>query len=327
MSTSKILITGITGQDGIFLSSNLIEKYGDVEIIGTTRSKATSQFFNNYKQISNEDKLKRINLIEIDLTNREYVNKLIQENKFDKIINLAGPSSVYESFSDSKKFKNTIIEQFDNLINSCISNNTYPSFFQASSSEMFSSKADLPLKENSLMEPRSPYAIAKYDLHKRIEKLKTEMNWNIKSGIMFNHESEFRNNNFLIMKIITTALSIQRGKAKKLVVGSIDYKRDWTHAYDIVDAISKIIYEEKPIDYVIGSGRSNSVLELIKIVFSFLSLKYEDFLIIDDSLLREGDPNEIVANPSLINKNLGWSPKINFENMVVRILNYKINNS
>tara|TARA_B100002019_G_C21058877_1_gene493081 strand:- start:123 stop:701 length:579 start_codon:yes stop_codon:yes gene_type:complete len=192
---------------------------------------------------------------------------------------------------------------------------------------MFSSKADLPLKENSLMEPRSPYAIAKYDLHKRIEKLKTEMNWNIKSGIMFNHESEFRNNNFLIMKIITTALSIQRGKAKKLVVGSIDYKRDWTHAYDIVDAISKIIYEEKPIDYVIGSGRSNSVLELIKIVFSFLSLKYEDFLIIDDSLLREGDPNEIVANPSLINKNLGWSPKINFENMVVRILNYKINNS
>ena len=83
MSTSKILITGITGQDGIFLSSNLIEKYGDVEIIGTTRSKATSQFFNNYKQISNEDKLKRINLIEIDLTNREYVNKLIQENKFD----------------------------------------------------------------------------------------------------------------------------------------------------------------------------------------------------------------------------------------------------
>jgi len=326
MSTSKILITGITGQDGIFLSSNLIENYEDVQIIGTTRSKLSSQFSNNFLRISNKKNLKSIKLIEIDLTNKQQVNGLIQDYKFDKIINLTGPSSVYESFSDSTKYKELIVEQFDNLINNCISNNIFPDFFQASSSEMFSTKATLPLNEDSFMEPRSPYALAKYNLHKKIETLKIDMNWNIKSGIMFNHESEFRNNNFLIMKVITTALSIYKGEAEELVVGSIDYKRDWTHAEDIVDAISKIIFEDRPINYVIGSGVSNSVLELIELVFSFLELKYEDFLIIDDSLLRKGDPTEVVSNPSLIKKNLGWSPKINFQEMVLKILNYKINN-
>lgn len=327
MTTEKILITGITGQDGIFLSTILLQSSKNIEIFGTSRSSNNTLFYKRLEQFLALDDLNKIKIVNIDLLDELEVKKFLEFNKFNKIIHLSGPSSVYSSYQDPIKYKNLIIKQFDNLIDSCIDLNIYPAFFQASSSEIFSTHAELPLNEKSSMLPRSPYSEAKFEIHNKIQELKNSQNWNIKSGIMFNHESEFRPNEFLIMKIITTALSIKRGKAKKLVIGSIDYKRDWTHAFDTAKAISKIIFEEKPIDYVIGSGKTNSVLELIELVFSFLNLKYEDFLTIDHSLLREGDPKEIVSNPILIHKNLGWASKIDFEDMVIRILDYKINNS
>ena len=306
MTTEKILITGITGQDGIFLSAALLQSSKNIEIFGTSRSSNNTLFYERLKQLLALDDLKKIKIVNINLLDELEVINFLKFNKFNKIIHLSGPSSVYSSYLDPIKYKDLIIKQFDNLVDGCISSNNYPIFFQASSSEMFSTHAELPLNEESNMLPRSPYAEAKFEIHNKIQDYKNSQNWNIKSGIMFNHESEFRPNEFLIMKIISTAISIYSGSSEKLNLGSLEYSRDWTYAKDMAEAIVKISNESDPIDYVIGSGISHSILDIVKIVFEFFELEFKQYLEINETLLRKGDPVHIKSDPELILKRLNW---------------------
>jgi GDPmannose 4,6-dehydratase len=185
---------------------------------------------------------------------------------------------------------------------------------------MFSSHAELPLNEKSKMLPRSPYAKAKFEIHYKIQDLKNSHNWNIKSGIMFNHESEFRPNEFLIMKIISTAISIQSGSREKLSLGSLEYSRDWTYAKDMARAIEKISNESEPIDYVIGSGISHSILDIVNIVFEFFDLEYKQYLEIDSALLRKGDPVHIKSDPKLILKRLNWKANYSINEIIEQMI-------
>ena len=324
MSLTKILITGITGQDGLLLSKHLLKKQENIKIFGVSRSLQNNTFLKKLEYNMGKYNTKNIKLISVDLSNRTEVEKIIKDLGVNIIVNLSGPSSVYNSFENSSSYKNLIINQFENLINGCLAAKFLPTFFQASTSEMFSKNANLPLNENSIMEPRSPYAEAKHLLHKKVTSLKVKYEWNIKSGIMFNHESEFRSDNFLIMKVINTAIEIVNNKTKKLSVGSLDYKRDWSHASDIVKAIDLMINQNEPIDYVIGSGKSNSILNLINYVFQYFDLDYKEFIEIDNSLLRKNDPIEIVSDPNLIFNNLNWKNEINFYQMLEKIIEYKI---
>ena len=323
MSSSKILITGISGQDGIFLSSYLLKKEEDIQIFGVTRSK-DEDFYNNLKKVSGEFDSKNIKLVNLDLYNKNEIKSFLSDTQIDKIAHLSGPSSVYKSFLDPENYKNLIIDQFHNLTNACIEINLQPNFFQASSSEMFSNNAEIPLSEKSLMKPRSPYAEAKYSLHNKVLDLKNNRNWNIKSGIMFNHESEFRSNEFLIMKIINTVIEIKNSGSSELTVGSLDYFRDWSYAMDIAEGIGDILFEDVPVDYVIGSGKGNSIRNLIEIVSNYFGLDYKNFIKVDPSLLREGDPTNIVADPSLIKENLSWGAKTSFEVMITKIIESKL---
>ena len=323
MSSSKILITGISGQDGIFLSSYLLKKEEDIQIFGVTRSK-DEDFYNNLKKVSGEFDSKNIKLVNLDLYNKNEIKSFLSDTQIDKIAHLSGPSSVYKSFLDPENYKNLIIDQFHNLTNACIEINLQPNFFQASSSEMFSNNAEIPLSEKSLMKPRSPYAEAKYSLHNKVLDLKNNRNWNIKSGIMFNHESEFRSNEFLIMKIINTVIEIKNAGSSELTVGSLDYFRDWSYAMDIAEGIGDILFEDVPVDYVIGSGKGNSIRDLIEIVSNYFGLDYKNFIKVDPSLLREGDPTNIVADPSLIKENLSWGAKTSFEVMIKKIIESKL---
>lgn len=324
MSTTKILITGITGQDGIFLTSHLLKKEDNLKIFGISRSKKNNNFYKNlYNSIGKYDENK-LNLIKLDLLNQNEVEQLLIDLEVDKIVNLSGPSSVYNSFYNTEEYKNIIINQFDNLVNSCKSINTFPTFFQASSSEMFSNSAPGPLNEHSKMKPRSPYAEAKYVLHSKVHELKNSNDWNIKSGVMFNHESEYRQDNFLVMKVITTVIDIYDQKTSELIVGSLEYKRDWSYAHDIVNAIDLIINEINPVDYVIGSGAGNTILDMVKYVFEYFNLDYLDYVKVDNTLLRDGDPIEIVSDPSLIYNNLGWKAEVNFQNMLAKIIEFKL---
>ena len=324
MSKTKVLITGITGQDGIFLTSHLLKKEDNLKVFGISRSEKNNNFYKNLNEITGEYDENNLKLIKLDLLNQSDVDRLLIDLKVDKIINLSGPSSVYNSFQNSEDYKNIIVNQFNNLVNGCKASHTFPTFFQASSSEMFSTSEQIPLNEYSKMEPRSPYSEAKHALHSKVNELRNNNDWNIKSGVMFNHESEYRLENFLVMKVINTVIDIHNQKTSELIVGSLEYKRDWSYAYDIVKAINLIINETNPVDYVIGSGTGNTILDMVKYVFEYFNLDYQEYIKVDNTLLREGDPIEIVSDPSLIYNNLGWKTEVTFQNMLVKIIEFKL---
>ena len=312
----NILITGITGQDGLFLSKLLLENT-DFNIFGISRKKSPKKFFENLKLIG-IDNISRLNVVNCNLNNSYEVKKLLVETNPTQIFNLTGPSSVYQSLLDNNQTKNEIINIFNNLISTLLEIDIKPDFFQASSSEMFGPNNSETLDENSNFIPNSPYAEAKLINHQIISQLANEHNWNIKSGIMFNHESEFRDRNYLFNKIISSAYQIYIGSLNILKIGSLEYSRDWTFAGDMMSAAYQIINFGSKESYVIGSGKSHTIKYLIENVFEFFGLNWEQFIEVDESLLRKNDPKEIVCNPSRIQNELNWKPEMTFEDLVYR---------
>lgn len=318
-----ILITGITGQDGLFLSKKFIDKYPDSLIYGISRQKNNDTFTTNLKKLGVKN-TKNLKLHQINLNNKDEVAKFISAIKPTNVINLAGPSSVYNSFLNPDKTISEITNIFENLVNSLLENNNLCNFFQASSSEMFDYKLNERLNEDSKMKPNSPYAVGKLKNHERVIELSEKHNWNITSGIMFNHESEFRNDSYLISKVIITAQKISKKQANELTLGSLDYIRDWSFAGDIADAIFTLNTKESGQDYVIGSGLGHTIRELVEIIFKFFELDISNFIKIDNSLLREGDPISKISNPKKIFEEFGWKAETNFENFVTRCIRKKI---
>ena len=324
MENQTIFITGITGQDGTFLASKLINEKNNLKIYGTTRSKDDKGFFSKLDVINKELNEKSIDLLSLNLEEDSEVRDVFHKIKPDYVINLSGPSSVNESLSDNNKTKDSINKIFDNLINSSMELEKLPSFFEAGSSEMFSNKNKNPLNEDSKFETRSPYARAKYENFVRIKELRESYGWDIKTGIMFNHESEFRPRGYLFSKLINEALQIKNKELETIEVGSLSYIRDWSFAGDVADAIYLIAFSHIPEDFVIGSGTGHSIEELIQIIFEELDLDYKKHIKINEKLLRDGDPEVIISDPSKLKDMLGWNPKLNFRDLVKRCLNYKL---
>lgn len=322
---STHLITGITGQDGIFLSSKIIKSDRDARIIGISRDSNLTFFKNKLSYIHGKDyNFENIKVENINLEDKEIVKFLIEESQPDFIYNLSGPSSVYDSLTDDFKSHDQIIRIFDNLIDSVIKTKNTCNFFQASSSEMFA-PSELPLDENSKMDPRSPYAIAKLNIHNKIQSLKLQENFVISSGIMFNHESEFRANQYLIMKIINFVINIEKKHNDVLKIGSLDLIRDWSYAKDVASAIYEINSKNMSQDYVIGSGEGTPISAVLSIIFSFFNLDWSRHVEIDNRLLRKGDPLSIVSNPTKINNQLNWKSEHSIEDLLKRCISYKKN--
>jgi len=184
---------------------------------------------------------------------------------------------------------------------------------------MFSIKNTMPLNEGSTFEPRSPYASAKYEVFNKVNSLKEQFDWNIKSGIMFNHESEFRNKDYLFMKIFNSAKKIKNNEMQFLEVGSTNLVRDWSFAGDIAKAIFLINQSDNNNNFIIGSGISTSISEIIEKVFSLYDLKPENHIKVNPKLLREGDPLEIVSDPSSLKSELNWTPQLSVDDLLERI--------
>jgi len=323
MTLDNILITGITGQDGIFLTSHLMNLNKRINIYGISRRNQQS-FFKNLHSINPKTNTDNIKLVNIDLKNKSEVSNLLKSINPVQIYNLTGPSSVYESITKPELYKEVIPLYFNNLSQSCIDLNIYPTFFQASSSEMFSIENSLPLNEKSQFNPRNPYSLAKYEVFQELNNLKNIYQWNIKTGIMFNHESEFRDVGYLFTKIIDTAISIKNGDEKMLKVGSLTYVRDWSYAGDVAEAISLISEYSDSSDFVIGSGLGTSIEEVLDMTFSQLGLNYRKFIQVDPSLLRDGDPEIIISDPTNLKNTLGWTPKVDVEMLIQRCISFKI---
>ena len=320
----KVLVTGITGQDGIFLTNILLQKHKEIEIIGISRNaKNNKSFFKNLNQVNNQiHNLESISLVDLNLLDLNDTSDFIRQINPDYVVNLSGPSSVYKSFKDSS-IPTSICTIFNNLTTALIEHNQFPNFYQASSSEIFK-ESENKLNEQSEFDPKSPYAIAKFKNHNKIFELREKYDWNIISGIMFNHESEFRKNDYLIMKIIQSAIKIKNNKQDILTLGSTSYIRDWSYSEDIAKAIYQIVTNGVSGSYVIGSGVGHKISDILDIVFNFLDLDWKKFVNIDESLLRTGDPIKIISDPNRIINDLSWKSEISFEEMVMKCLTSKL---
>jgi len=267
----------------------------------------------------------RLRVIEIDYQNYNEILKFFEDLKPNYIFNMMGPSSVNKFINSPNNMKNITIQSFDNLTNSLIETKNFCNFYQASSSEMFGHQSNKPLDESSTFSPNSPYAEAKLRNHKKALELSKKYDWNIFSGIMFNHESQFREDGYLFMKIINGAIDIKNKKLKKLTVGSLDYVRDWSFAGDISKAIYAITNKGSSNAYVIGSGKGNSIKTVIEIIFDYFNLNLDKYIDVDETLIRKGDPVSVVSNPKKLNHELGWNNIINFEDLIQICIESKIN--
>ena len=318
------LITGITGQDGVFLTRNILSKDSNAKIVGTSRSSKTKQFYKNLQYLDKNINVENIDIVKEDLLDSNKIVELLKRYNPEKIINLSGPSSVYESLDSESKSYETIKIIFKNLSNACIELKNLPAFFQASSSEMFNQNTNMSLDENTQFNPSSPYAKAKHEIHIELDNLRKQYDWNINSGIMFNHESEFRNDEYLFMKIINSAIKIKNGDKHTVQLGSLDVIRDWSYASDFSEAIFRIVADDIGDDYVIGSGEGNSIKSLVEIVFNYFDLNWELYITVDENLLRPGDPEKIISNPKKILDKLDWKTETSFEKLIEKCIKYQM---
>ena len=320
----KILITGITGQDGVFLSKDLLENT-DYEIIGTSRSKSLDHLNKKIKILNFEIKeSQHLKIINIDLTNKLEVKKLVRDNKFDFVYNLSGPSSVYESIKSPQKSKMEISLIFNNLIDSFVEENYFPNFFQASSSEMFNEEPTERITEVIRLSPTSPYGKAKSEIHEYITSIRNKYDWNISSGIMFNHESELRNDDYLFMKIVNRAIEIKNNVHNEIKLGGLDIQRDWSYAGDVMKAAKLIIESDTSEDYVIGSGKPTSIKSLVEFVFRYFDLDYLNYFQEDKNLLRPNEPKVKYSSPKKIKEDFGWETKLTVNDILEKCIEQKL---
>lgn len=314
----KAIITGINGQDGAYLADYLINI--GYRVIGFTRNIKNS--FKGLEYLKIKDK---VELIECNLLDIEDVHKLIFRFQPDEIYNLAAQSSVYQSYKEPiNTFEFNTLSVF-NLIESIKNINSKIKLYQASSSEMFGRVKKLPITEESLIHPVSPYAISKVAAHYTCVNYRESYGMFISCGILFNHESFLRNDNFFIKKVIRESLEISLGKRNVLRVGNIDIKRDFGYAPKYVEAMYLMLQQEKPSDFLICSGQSVSLREIIYYIFDKLSIS-KDLCIIDPTFYRPSDIEDIYGINEKAKKELNWNYQLNFFNVLDILLKEEVKN-
>ena len=315
--TINILITGISGQDGLYLTKNLLESKKNVNIFGLSRSIKEDLFFSRLSSISNNFNQDKVKIFSLNYQDYDQVNNLIKEVKPDILFNMTGPSSVYKSFYNPKIYRFSIEILFENIVNSLISNNNLCTFIQAGSSEMFDSSAAPPYNLDTNMKPRSPYAESKKVLHEKVIKLRNELNWDIKNAVLFNHESEFRDENYLFQKIILHSLRAKKNLNTKLELGSLDMARDWSFAGDITKGMINFAFSKVKEDLIFASGQENNIKQLVELISELSGINILDNIQINEQLLRSGDPISSYADTNRTFETLNWETKKSFEDLVL----------
>lgn len=303
------IITGISGQDGAYLARLLTEK--GYKVIGLIRSYAQSNLFGlEYLGIR-----EKVLLEECDLTDFSQVIKLIREYNPTEIYNLAAQSSVSLSFKQPiGTFHFNTISVF-NLLESIKLTNPGIRLYQASTSEMYGRVEKLPIDEQTVFHPISPYAISKAAAHWSCIHYRESYHQFVCCGILFNHESFLRNGNFFVKKVITEALKIKAGKISYMEVGNIDVFRDFGYAPKYVEAMYLMMQQQTPVDYMICSGKSVSLRQVINHIFDLLGISYDRYQIADH-LYRPAEITEIFGNPGKARRELGWKYDLSFDQVL-----------
>jgi GDPmannose 4,6-dehydratase len=305
----KALVTGITGQDGSYLSKLLIDK--GYEVYGLKRR--TSLL--NTMRVDNLYDHPNFKLLYYDLNDTSAIWDLMIKIHPDEVYNLAAQSHVRVSFDISEHTVDGIAMGTLRILNAMKTVCPQARFYQASSSEMFGDNPNYPFNEESQFMPASPYACAKTFAHNLVRNYRKSYNIHASSGILFNHESPMRGETFVTRKITLAAAKIKLGLQDKLFLGNLDAKRDWGFAGDYVEAIWKMLQQDIPDDYVIATGETHTVKEFLECVFSHAGLNPERFVEIDSRLFRPHEVPYLLGDSSKAKKILQWEPKIKFEQL------------
>ncbi len=314
----KAFITGITGQDGSYLTEHLLDL--GYEVYGFARRNSVTE----HQQTRIENLMNNVDLTYGDMLDQSSIDKLLKRVNPDEIYNLAAQSHVRISFDVPQFTVQTNALGVLNLLESVKINAPNAKIYQASSSEMFgnSRDADNMQRETTPMHPVSPYGCAKLFSYSLIRNYRKAFKLFASNGILFNHESPRRGANFVTTKIIKNAVLISKGKINTLELGNLDSKRDWGHSKDYVRAMRLILNHTEPDDFVISTGETKSIRDLCKIVFSKLNLNYEDHVKINPKYVRPDELSYLCGDCSKSKKILGWKPKYSFEELVDEMLEY-----
>jgi len=308
----RALITGVTGQDGSYLADSLLGK--GYTVFGLIRRSSTV----NFERIRHiQDK---IEIMPGDLLDQNSLMNAVKESWPDEVYNLAAQSFVPTSWNQpvlTGEFTGlgvTRILEAIRVVKPDIR------FYQASSSEMFGKVRETPQNEKTPFYPRSPYGIAKVYGHWITVNYRESYNLFCCSGILFNHESPRRGKEFVSRKVTSAAARIKRGLEKELRMGNLDAKRDWGYARDYVEAMWRMLQQDKPEDFVIATGETHSVRELLEIAFGHLCLDYKDFVVVDPKLVRPAEVDLLLGDPTKARKVLGWKPTVTFEELITMMV-------
>lgn len=310
----KALVTGITGQDGSYLAELLLAR--GYEVHGMIRKASTfnTERINHIYQ-DPHDPAAKLFLHYGDLTNAEQLTHLIYNVRPDEIYHLGALSHVKVSFEIPEYTGDVTGLGTIRILEAIRRSGVKARFYQASSSEMFGS-APPPQSETSAFQPRSPYAIAKVYSYWMAVNYREAYGLFATNGILFNHESPRRGETFVTRKVTRAVARIRAGEQKKLFLGNLESKRDWGYAPEYVEAMWTMLQREAPDDFVLGTGESHSVRQLVEEAFGYAGLDWHDYVEIDQGYFRPTEVDFLQADASKARRVLGWSPKVTFRELV-----------
>ena len=308
----KALITGVTGQDGSYLAELLLTK--GYEVVGVVRR--TSH--HSYERI--EHLLDRIEVVAADLLDQHSLTVVLQETRPDEVYNLAAQSYVPTSWTQPVLTGEFTALGVTRILEAIRLVHPTARFYQASSSEMFGRVTETPQRETTSFYPRSPYGVAKVYGHWITVNYRESYNLYAVSGILFNHESPRRGIEFVTRKVTDGVARIKLGLAGQLKLGNLDARRDWGFAGDYVDAMWRMLQQPSPQDYVIGTGHTHSVRELVEAAFSHVGLDWQKHVVTDARFMRPAEVDLLLADPSKAKRELGWTPKVGFSELVAMMV-------
>jgi len=313
--TEKIaFITGVNGQDGSYLAEHLLER--DYTVIGLER-RTVADTKDKRKNLSSVLNSPRLILEQGDVTDFSSIMRIISYYKPHEVYNLAAQSHVGTSFKAPMSTSDINFNGCLNLLETIRMVDTKIKFYQASTSEMFGDNTRCPQNENTYFSPVSPYACAKLASHHLVQTYRKSYGIHASSGILFNHESPRRGENFVTRKITKAAARIKLGLQKELRLGNLNAERDWGYAGDYVKAMHLMLQHETPDDYVIATGVLNSVQGFLEYVFGHAGLDIDDHVIIDPEFYRPCEVPKLWGDPSKAKRILDWEAEVSYKELAI----------
>jgi GDPmannose 4,6-dehydratase len=309
----KAIITGITGQDGSYLAEWLLEK--GCEVHGLVR-RASTQNFDRIRHLAG-----RVHLHQADLLDQLSIINVFRDVQPDEVYNLAAMSFVPTSWQQpvlTSEFTAVGVTRVLEAVR--LLNPKGIRFYQASSSEMFGKVQEVPQRETTPFYPRSPYGVAKVYGHWITVNYRDSYGMFCCSGILFNHESERRGREFVTRKVTDAVARIKLGLQQELRLGNLDARRDWGFAGDYIQAMWLMLQQDKPDDFVIATGETHSVRELVEMAFDYVGLDWKKHVVQDPALIRPAEVDSLVGDASKARRILNWQPKVGFTELVRRMV-------